>query len=176
MKLAMRDAAPQALHCNSLPRGGGAACSISRLYFFRLLSPSQTREEHLMAADPIEIWHELVTNRDLRGLDGLIADEAVFHSPVVHRPQIGKAITVKYLSAAFHVFFNDSFRYVRELKNDGNAVLEFEVELDGILVNGVDLIKWNQAGKITEFKVMLRPLKAVNLIHEKMAAMLKPSI
>jgi hypothetical protein len=127
-----------------------------------------------MAADPIEIWHELVLKRDMSGLDQLIADEAIFYSPVVHRPQIGKAITIKYLAAAFHVFFNDSFRYVRELKNDGNAALEFAVELDGIQVNGVDLIKWNQAGKITEFKVMLRPLKAVNLIHEKMAAMLKP--
>jgi hypothetical protein len=125
-----------------------------------------------MAAGPIETWHELVLKRDLRGLDQLIADEAVFYSPVVHRPQVGKAITIKYLEAAFHVLFNQSFRYVRELKNDGNAVLEFEVELDGIIVNGVDLIKWNQAGKITEFKVMLRPLKAVNLIHEKMAAML----
>jgi hypothetical protein len=52
-------------------------------------------------------------------------------------------------------------------------VLEFEVKLDGITVNGVDMIKWNEAGKITEFKVMLRPLKAVNLIHQKMAVILQ---
>jgi hypothetical protein len=91
---------------------------------------------------------------------------------VVHTPQVGKAITKKYLAAAFHVFFNESFRYVREVSARRDAVLEFEVELDGIIVNGVDMIAWNEAGKITEFKVMLRPLKAVNLIHQKMAAML----
>ena len=73
----------------------------------------------------------------------------------------------------FHVFFNPSFQYVRELTGDRDAVLEFELELEGIKVNGVDMIKWNDEGKITEFKVMLRPLKAVNLIHQKMAAMLQ---
>jgi hypothetical protein len=126
-----------------------------------------------MLSGPIEMWHHLVENRDTRGLDALLADEAVFYSPVVHTPQVGKAITKKYLAAAFHVFFNESFRYVRELKGDRDAILEFEVKLDGITVNGVDMIKWNDAGKITEFKVMLRPLKAVNLIHQKMAEMLQ---
>jgi hypothetical protein len=126
-----------------------------------------------MLSGPIEMWHHLVENRDTQGLDALLADEAVFYSPVVHTPQVGKAITKKYLAAAFHVFFNESFRYVRELKGNRDAVLEFEVILDGITVNGVDMIKWNDAGKITEFKVMLRPLKAVNLIHQKMAEMLQ---
>lgn len=126
-----------------------------------------------MSSSPIEIWHRLVKERDLRGLDELLADDAVFHSPVVHTPQVGKAITKSYLIAAFHVFFNPTFRYVRELTSDCDAVLEFQVDLDGISVNGVDMIKWNDEGKITEFKVMLRPLKAVNLIHQKMAAMLQ---
>lgn len=126
-----------------------------------------------MSTDPITRWHQLVQARDARGLDTLLADDAVFHSPVVHTPQLGKSITRQYLSAALHVFCNDTFRYVRELKSDRNAVLEFQVEIDGIAVNGVDMIKWNDAGKITEFKVMLRPLKAVNLIHQKMAAMLE---
>jgi len=126
-----------------------------------------------MKSGPIETWHRIVENRDVQGLDALLADEAVFHSPVVHTPQVGKSITKKYLAAAFHVFFNESFRYVRELQGARDAVLEFEVKLDGITVNGVDMIKWNDAGKITEFKVMLRPLKAVNLIHEKMAEMLQ---
>ena len=124
-------------------------------------------------SDPIETWHRLVKNRSVDGLEELLADEAVFHSPVVHTPQVGKAITRKYLAAAFRVFFNDSFRYVRELQGDRDAVLEFEVQLDGITINGVDMIKWNKAGKITEFKVMLRPLKAVNLIHQKMAEILQ---
>jgi hypothetical protein len=126
-----------------------------------------------MIIGPIEMWHRLVEKRDTRGLDALLADEAIFYSPVVHTPQIGKAITKKYLVAAFQVFFNESFRYVRELQGDRDAILEFEVTLDGIIVNGVDMIKWNEAGRITEFKVMLRPLKAVNLIHTKMAANLQ---
>jgi ketosteroid isomerase-like protein len=126
-----------------------------------------------MKSDPIETWHNIVEKRDAQGLDALLADEAVFHSPVLHTPQVGKSITKKYLTAAFHVFFNESFRYVRELQGNRDAVLEFEVQLDGITVNGVDMIKWNDAGKITEFKVMLRPLKAVNLIHQKMAQALQ---
>jgi ketosteroid isomerase-like protein len=126
-----------------------------------------------MVSGPIEMWHRLVEKRDAQGLDALLADGAVFYSPVVHTPQVGKAITKKYLSAAFQVFFNETFRYVRELQAERDAVLEFEVMLDGISVNGVDMIKWNDAGKITEFKVMLRPLKAVNLIHQKMAEMLQ---
>ena len=125
-----------------------------------------------MSSGPIAIWHRLVKARDVQGLDELLAADAVFYSPVVHTPQVGKAITKKYLTAAFHVFFNESFRYVRELGDKRDAVLEFELELDGISINGVDMIRWNDAGKITEIKVMLRPLKAVNLIHQKMAAML----
>ncbi|HSZ08689.1 MAG TPA: nuclear transport factor 2 family protein [Steroidobacteraceae bacterium] len=126
-----------------------------------------------MTSGPIEMWHRLVEKPDAQGLDALLADEAVFYSPVVHTPQVGKAITKKYLTAAFRVFFNETFRYVRELQAERDAVLEFEVVLDGISVNGVDMIKWNDAGRITEFKVMLRPLKAVNLIHQKMAEMLQ---
>ena len=91
----------------------------------------------------------------------------------MHTPQVGKAITARYLAAAFHVFFNESFHYVREIVGPHDAALEFQVEIDGITVNGIDLIKWNDAGRIVEFKVMIRPLKAINLIHQKMAAMLK---
>ena len=121
----------------------------------------------------LHTWHELVRTRNVKGLDSLLADEVVFHSPVVHTPQVGKAITAAYLAAAFRVFFNESFRYVREIVGPSDALLEFQVEIDGIAVNGVDLIKWNDADRIVEFKVMIRPLKAVNLIHQKMAAMLQ---
>jgi len=126
-----------------------------------------------MAIDTLSTWHRLVKTRDVAGLDALLADDAVFLSPVVHRPQVGKAVTKQYLAAAFQVFFNESFRYVRELQGPTDAVLEFELELDGIAINGVDMMKWNAEGRITEFKVMLRPLKAVNLIHQKMAAQLQ---
>jgi hypothetical protein len=121
----------------------------------------------------LESWHQLVRARDASALDDLLADDAVFYSPVVHTPQRGKRLTHANLSAALQVFTNPSFRYVREIVGSSDAVLEFEVEIDGILVNGVDLIKWNEAEQIVEFKVMLRPLKAINLIHQKMAAMLE---
>ena len=123
----------------------------------------------------LEKWHQLVRHHDAAGLNDLLADEAVFFSPVVHTPQRGKQLTAMYLSAAFKVFFNESFRYVREIAGENDAVLEFEVEIEGIAINGVDLLKWNDHGQIIEFKVMLRPLKAVNLIHQKMAEMLNRS-
>ena len=118
-------------------------------------------------------WHEVASARNVAGLDALLADEVVFHSPVVHTPQVGKKITKLYLAAAFQVFFNESFRYVREIVGPRDAALEFQVEIDGIAVNGLDLIKWNDADQIVEFKVMVRPLKAINLIHQKMAALLQ---
>jgi hypothetical protein len=126
-----------------------------------------------MTAHALETWHWLVRTQDPSGLNALLADDAVFYSPVVHTPQRGKRLASGYLSAAFHVFFNPTFRYVREIVGPFDAMLEFETEIDGILVNGVDLIKWNESGQIVEFKVMLRPLKAINLIHQKMAAMLQ---
>jgi ketosteroid isomerase-like protein len=126
-----------------------------------------------MTIDTMATWHQVVKDRDVKGLYNLLAEDAVFHSPVVHTPQVGKSITGKYLSAAFEVFFNDSFTYVREVHGEGNAILEFEVEIQGVKVNGVDMISWNEAGLITEFKVMVRPLKAVSMIHQNMGAMLQ---
>ena len=92
---------------------------------------------------------------------------------IVHTPQVGKTITGKYLGAALLVFYNDTFKYVREATGERQAILEFEVEIDGIQVNGVDMISWNEEGLINDFKVMIRPLKAVNLIHQNMGAMLQ---
>jgi hypothetical protein len=115
--------------------------------------------------NPVDKWHELVRSGDAAGLEDIL----VFHSPVVHTPQVGKEITSKYLSAAFFVFKQPSFRYIREIRGEHDAMLEFQVEIEHILINGVDIIKWDEGGKITDFKVMIRPLKAVNLIHEMMA-------
>jgi hypothetical protein len=126
-----------------------------------------------MIEHPLVAWHRLVRTRDPAGLHTLLAEDAVFCSPVVHTPQRGKRLAASYLSAAFHVFFNPTFRYVREIVGPADAMLEFETEVDGVLVNGVDLIKWDDAGHIIEFKVMLRPLKAINVIHQRMAAMLQ---
>ena len=122
---------------------------------------------------PIAVWHRLVQSRDPSGLGTLLADEVVFYSPVVHAPQRGRALTAMYLSAAFEVFFNQSFRYVREILGPADALLEFTTVVEGVEVNGIDLIKWNESGEIVEFKVMIRPLKAINLIHQKMASRLE---
>lgn len=126
-----------------------------------------------MKRDTIKIWHDLVERRDMAALDDLLADDVVFHSPVVHTPQRGKPITLKYLVAALHVLNNGTFTYLREIVGETDAVLEFSTELDGILVNGVDMIRWDEEGRIVDFKVMVRPLKAINLLHQMMGAMLQ---
>ena len=126
-----------------------------------------------MVEHPLETWHRIVQERNIAGLDKLLDDEAVFISPIVHTPQLGKRITTAYLTAAFNVVFNPTFRYVREIAGTSDAMLEFEAEIDGIVVNGVDIIRWNDEGRIVEFKVMVRPLKAINMVHQRMAAMLQ---
>lgn len=119
-------------------------------------------------AHPIEQWHEIVASLDVEALDALLAPDVVFHSPVVHTPQRGLAITKLYLGAAFKVLNNDNFRYLREVIGERDAVLEFLTEIDGIQINGVDMIHWNADGKIDDFKVMVRPLKAIDLLHAQM--------
>lgn len=118
-------------------------------------------------------WHAFAAAQDPRGLHQLVADDAVFHSPVVHTPQRGKAITIAYLAAAMEVLGKNQFRYVREIVGAQDAVLEFECELDGVHVNGVDLIRWNTQGQIVDFKVMLRPAKALDAVKTRMAEMLQ---
>ena len=126
-----------------------------------------------MTEHPVDRWLQIAKNRDLPGLAALLADEVVFHSPVVHTPQRGKAITTQYLAAALQVFGNASFAYVRQVRGERDAVLEFTLECEGVHINGVDLVAWNDEGRITEFKVMLRPLKAMLLMQQKMAAMMQ---
>jgi hypothetical protein len=115
----------------------------------------------------------LVETRDAAGLDNILDENVVFHSPVVHTPQAGKPITTLYLTAALHVLNNETFQYLREVVSGNNAVLEFLTVIDGITINGVDMITWNEDGRIIDFKVMLRPLKAVNLVHKMMGEMLQ---
>ncbi|WP_395613688.1 nuclear transport factor 2 family protein [Allosphingosinicella sp.] len=121
----------------------------------------------------IERWHGYVERGDPALLDDLIAEECVFQSPAVHSPQVGKAITLKYLRAALVVLNGPSFRYLDQWVLADKAVLEFEAEVDGLIVNGVDMIWWNEAGQITQFKVMVRPLKALNGLVARMAAELQ---
>ena len=120
----------------------------------------------------LETWHQIIEQRDADRLEEILAEDCVFYSPVVHTPQAGRELTTMYLTGAMAVF-NDSFRYVKEVVTSDHAVLEFECDMDGILVNGVDIISFDPQGKISEFKVMVRPLKGVNMIHARMKEMLE---
>ncbi|MFA6218797.1 MAG: nuclear transport factor 2 family protein [Erythrobacter sp.] len=128
----------------------------------------------MSAREGLKRWHEVIERGSTpEALAAIIHPDAVFHSPVVHAPQRGRPVVVAYLSAAGQTLGNDSFTYVRELLDGENAMLEFTTEMDGTHVNGIDLIRFDDAGLIVDFKVMVRPLKAVNKIWEQMAAQLE---
>lgn len=127
-------------------------------------------------------WHQFVRGENRDALDDLLAEDCVFWSPIVFSPQRGKELTKMYLAAAFTTLGGEhkgksggdgSFRYVNEVSADNVAMLEFETSMDGVYVNGVDIITVGDDGRIVEFKVMLRPLKAVNAVHEAMRRMLE---
>jgi len=125
-----------------------------------------------MTATALDKWYGYMKSHDRAALWDLLHPDAVFESPVVHTPQRGRDITFKYLSGAEKVLGGPGFKYVGEWRSDNGAVLEFEKEIDGIVINGVDLITFNADGQITHFKVMVRPLKAMNLLHQLMGAQL----
>ena len=120
----------------------------------------------------LALWHDIMASRDPNRIGEIIADDCVFLSPVVHTPQRGRDITLLYLTGAMHVL-QDGFRYQKEIVDGRHAVLEFICEVDGLEINGVDIISFDEAGQICEFKVMVRPLKAINKLHQKMAQMLE---
>ena len=120
----------------------------------------------------IEKWHKYVRTKDISILDNLISENAIFYSPVVHTPQKGAKITKIYLKAASEVLFDNSFKYINEIQDNYQAICEFECKLDDIYVNGIDIISWKN-NKITNFKVMVRPLKGILLLKDKMARILE---
>jgi hypothetical protein len=124
----------------------------------------------------IERWHLHLTGDLPQGLDGLLADDVVFYSPVVYTPQRGKQVTTLYLEAAKQALpgaeGESGFRYTKQVLAGDTAVLEFETTVAGKYVNGVDIIRCNDANKIIEFRVMIRPLQAVNAVHQQMQEML----
>ncbi|NCX34481.1 MAG: nuclear transport factor 2 family protein [Proteobacteria bacterium] len=136
-----------------------------------------------MIKENIKKWHDHIKGEFPGGFDELLADDVIFYSPIVFSPQKGKDLTTLYLMAAGNTFGGDqskdgtlqesSFKYTKEVLDGNQAILEFETQIDGKYVNGVDIITFNDEGKISEFKVMIRPLQAVNIIHEKMQEMLK---
>lgn len=138
-----------------------------------------------MIHEVIEKWHLHMLGQLPGGLDELLDDDVVFISPIVFTPQEGKAITKLYLQAAGQTLpgekstsgspsnNNKSFRYIKQVLSGNTAVLEFETYVEGKYVNGIDMISCNEHGKITEFKVMIRPLQAINLVHKQMGEMLE---
>ena len=126
------------------------------------------------AAKGLKRWHEVIEGgSEPAALTNIMREDAVFHSPVVHTPQKGRPIVVAYLTAAGQTLGNDSFQYLREVVDGNTAVLEFQTEMDGIQVYGIDMITFDDEGLITDFKVMVRPLKAVNKVWEMMGAQLE---
>lgn len=119
----------------------------------------------------LDKWHRVMAGSGTEGLVALLSPNCTFWSPVVHTPQQGRDITFLYLSAASQVFDTD-FRYVRQIVQQDSAMLEFECSIEGIHINGVDIIQVKQ-GQISDFKVMVRPLKAVHKVHERMMSMLE---
>jgi hypothetical protein len=141
----------------------------------------------LMIEGVVEKWHAHLRGQLAGGLDELLDDDVVFYSPIVFTPQRGKAVTALYLEAALGTLLGDparsapkgageghgGFRYVKTVLADDTAVLEFETTLGGKYVNGVDIIRCNDEGRIVEFRVMIRPLQAINLVHQQMGAALE---
>lgn len=128
-----------------------------------------------MIDDVIARWHRYMDGELPGGLDELLADDVVFHSPVVFTPQRGKEITTAYLAAASRALGGGdggTFRYTKEVLSGNTAVLEFETSVDGKYVNGVDIITGDDSGRIVEFRVMIRPLQAIQAVHERMGRML----
>ncbi len=123
--------------------------------------------------NPIAKWRQVVKEKNFQLLEEILDDSVTFYSPVTFTPQKGKEITLMYLSAAAEVFEGNSFSYIHEIIDGNMASLEFELELEGIHINGLDLITWNEDQKIIEFKVFIRPLQGLNALHKNMGLILK---
>src|SRR5579862_808137 len=134
--------------------------------------PKRGSRRRPVAMTALDNWYAYAKSHDRKALWELLHPDVVFESPVVHTPQRGRDITFKYLASALEVLGGPGFAYVGEWRNDNGAVLEFENEIDGIKLNGVDIIKFSDDGRIIHFKVMVRPLKAINLLHRLMGEQL----
>jgi len=117
-------------------------------------------------------WHQFINEKDATKLEDFIVENAVLYSPVVWTPIKGKKLVQLYLMAAEQIIANKHFEYVREIANDNYAVLEFKTVIEGISVEGVDMITFNEKDQLVDIKVMIRPLKAVNIVHQKMGEFL----
>jgi hypothetical protein len=153
-----------------------------------VIDPDETHEENAVIEATVARWHQYLSGQLPGGLDELLHDDVVFYSPIVYTPQAGKTITKLYLEAAGQTLPGErpegspvetgsagprGFHYTKQVMSGDVAVLEFETTVEGKYVNGVDIIRADDDGRIIEFRVMIRPLQAVNLVHRQMAAMLE---
>ena len=120
---------------------------------------------------PLSMWHQIVDTADVDLLNGFLAADAVFHSPAVHAPQVGKPLVTAYLRAALEVL-GPTLRYLHEWHDEASAALEFEATLDGLTIHGIDRFRWNSDGKVTDFAVMVRPLRGLEQLITRMRAAL----
>jgi len=171
------------------PRGGGCLSGCPRLLAggYRL-SAADGEAGTGVIEQTVEKWLRHLRGELPGGLEELLDDDVVFYSPIVYTPQGGKAITKLYLEAAMQTLPGDqvsgqetgtppsgagAFHYTKQVVSGDTAVLEFETTIEGKYVNGIDMIRCNDVGRIVEFRVMIRPLQAINLVHSRMAAMLE---
>ena len=120
----------------------------------------------------VDRWLDVIENGQTVDLDDLLAEDAIFYSPAVFTPQRGRATAAAYLSAAEHMFTGTGFHYVNTWIYTHSAVLEFAAEVDGITVEGIDMLHWNEDGRLTSVKVMIRPFKGLQVVIAKMAELL----
>lgn len=121
----------------------------------------------------IQRWLEVIESGRTDELDDMLTEDAVFYSPAVFTPQRGRATAVAYLRAAEYMFRDTGFHYVEKWYGDNSAVLHFAAEVDGLSLEGIDMLHWNDDGKITSVKVMIRPFKALQGVIGKMAELLR---
>ncbi|AMR80468.1 nuclear transport factor 2 family protein [Cupriavidus nantongensis] len=120
----------------------------------------------------LDAWHQMIATHSMAGLDAIVADDVVFRSPVAHTPYPGRAAIALVLTTVNQVF--QDFRYHRSfVSGDGHSVvLEFSASVDGKALKGIDMIRFDDAGRIAEFEVMVRPRSGLEALAAAMAARL----
>lgn len=123
--------------------------------------------------ESVKKWHRIINEKSIDMLEDILADDVVFYSPVLYKAQEGKELTKMYLMGAMKILLNGTFNYIHEVHSEAYSVFEFKAVVDQLEINGVDIISWNKEGKISQFKVMIRPYSGLNTLKQKMADLLE---
>lgn len=135
---------------------------------------SHSAQLHSEAAATLAQWHGLMQKNDLGGLPALLHPQAVFRSPMAYKPYVGAPVVSLILNTVSKVFID--FAYHRELVSaDGlSVVLEFSAKVGERELKGIDMIRFDEAGKIIEFEVMIRPMSGLQALGDEMGRRLAP--